>query len=142
MKYGADQEMFRFNVYKENDAVIKQQNSLKGRSFSMEHNKFSDLTSQEYKALYLGTHEVTEQPSPRYIIGSESVADSIDWRQKGAVSPVKDQGQCGSCWAFSAIGALEGLNAIKTGSIQQFSEQALVDCSKNGNNGCNGGLMD
>lgn len=142
MKYGADQELYRFNVFKENDAVIKQQNSLKGRSFSMEHNQFSDLTSQEFKALYLGTHEVKEQTSPRYIIGSESVADALDWRQKGAVSPVKDQGQCGSCWAFSTIGALEGLNAIKTGTIQQFSEQALVDCSKNGNNGCNGGLMD
>jgi len=62
-----------------------------------------------------------------------------DWRTKGAVSPVKDQRQCGSCWAFSTVGALEGWNFITTGTLKTFSEQQLVDCSKDTCYGCQGG---
>jgi cathepsin L len=72
---------------------------------------------------------------------TDDVADEIDWVKGGAVTPVKNQARCGSCWAFSSTGALEGANFVVTKELVSLSEQQLVDCSKD-NNGCDGGLMD
>lgn len=99
-----------------------------------------DLTFEEFSQIYLGAQPKKEE-NPKFILGDESLPKSVDWREKGGVSHVKDQGQCGSCWAFSTIGALEGLHFVAKKELVEFSEQALVDCSKQ-NNGCNGGLMD
>ena len=79
-----------------------------------------------------------EEQEPTYLDDS-SLTASIDWRTKGAVNPVKDQGNCGSCWAFSATAAIEGAHFIKTGKLLSLSEQQFVDCAPTKNGGCKGG---
>jgi C1A family cysteine protease len=107
-------------------------------------NQFSDWTQTEMKRL-LGYRAQDKKKLVRssVLLSEENLADSLDWRTKGAVTPVKNQGQCGSCWAFSTTGAVEGAEFLATGSLTSYSEQQLVDCAGSfGNYGCNGGLMD
>jgi len=104
-------------------------------------NKFADLSTKEYKKL-LGYKKLSTTKKARKIAADPvSVPASIDWRKKGAVTPVKDQGSCGSCWAFSTTGALEGAHFVATGELVSLSEQQLVDCSTE-NGGCDGGDME
>ncbi|GMI96719.1 esponsive to dehydration 21B [Hibiscus trionum] len=143
---GLGEKEKRFVIFKENLRFIDEHNSDESHSFKLGLNRFADLTNGEYRSTYLGVkkpNRKVSRRSDRYAprVG-DALPDSVDWRKKGAVAPVKDQGSCGSCWAFSTIAAVEGINQIVTGDLISLSEQELVDCDTYMNEGCNGGLMD
>jgi len=109
-------------------------------------NKFADLSVQEFAAIYNGYKMPTKAQLEKIpvMVAQKGVTlpASKDWRTAGAVTPIKDQGQCGSCWSFSTTGSIEGCHQIATGSLVSLSEKNLMDCSwDEGNQGCNGGLM-
>lgn len=119
------------------------------RSYSLGHNQFSGMDEFDFIHYIIKNPIIqsnTEQSSESIHVLNTTIPYEMDWRQHNAVTPVKDQGNCGSCWSFSTTGALEGIHSITTGNLVSFSEQQLVDCDnfKNGgkDHGCNGGLMD
>ncbi len=147
VKYGKSYETelehrYRYSVFAENLANIQERNS-QGRTIKLGLNKFADLTNDEFVSRNTNNYVLGSSELHSAIPNVNSLPTEIDWSQKGAVTPVKNQGQCGSCWAFSTTGSVEGVWFLKTGQLVSLSEQQLVDCSgSEGNNGCNGGLMD
>jgi len=146
-KYENVQELeTRFAVFRENFRNIITHNADRNQSFTMGVNQFTDLTPEEFKAQMI---RGLKAPVGSFGCGTFSnsasgAPSSIDWRTKGAVTTVKDQGQCGSCWTFSSTGAMEGAWAIAKGQLIDLAEQELVDCAglKYGSMGCNGGQME
>jgi KDEL-tailed cysteine endopeptidase len=146
-KYENVQELeTRFSVFRENFRNIITHNADRNQSFTMGVNQFTDLTPEEFKAQMI---RGLKAPVGSFGCGSFSNSASgtptaIDWRTKGAVTTVKDQGQCGSCWTFSSTGAMEGAWAIAKGQLIDLAEHELVDCAglKYGSMGCNGGQME
>ncbi|GFS28318.1 cathepsin L [Nephila pilipes] len=147
--YSPKEEIIRKLVWKQSVIEIVQHNKRASDgvfSYKRGINEYSDLTGKEIKDNLLGlkiSSDLNNIGSKWIPPANVAVPDNIDWRQKGYVTEVKNQGHCGSCWAFSATGALEGQHKRKSGKLVSLSEQNLIDCSKpEGNNGCHGGLMD
>ena len=146
-KYESIDEMkHRFQIFSDNFRHITLHNTLQHQNFSMSVNQFADLTQTEFQRLYVGSAKPTvgSYGCKPFTGTGAGTPDSIDWRQKGAVTSVKDQGQCGSCWTFSSTGAIEGAWAISEGHLLDLSEQQLVDCATGlayGSHGCSGGQI-
>jgi C1A family cysteine protease len=138
MSYGTDAEyQFRLQQFATNDAEIERINADPENTYTVGHNQFSTMTKFEFQRV-LGKKAAVEHDSVTELATS-NLSASVDWRTKGAVNPVQNQGQCGSCWAFSATAAMEGEHFIKTGSLLKLSEQQFVDCVPK-SDGCDGGL--
>ena len=130
--------IFRQNKIK--NAQLNAQNS--GAEFGI--TQFSDWTLEEFKAIQ-GAKDIDLSEFPEQfeeIELEQAVNGPIDWRSQGKVNAVKNQGNCGSCWAFSATATMESIHAINKGQLNRLSEQEVVDCSHTGNNGCSGGMYD
>ncbi|XP_021746603.1 vignain-like [Chenopodium quinoa] len=135
----------RFNVFKANARHVHQTNKM-DKPYKLKLNMYADMTNHEFRTSYgskIAHHRMFHpRPVTEFMHGKlEDVPASVDWRAKGAVTPVKNQGNCGSCWAFSTVAAVEGINQIKTKQLVSLSEQELVDCDHD-NEGCNGGLVE
>lgn len=137
----------RFKIFKDNVEFIESFNKDGKKTYKLGINEFADQTNEEFQASRNGyklkSNPKSSQSMPFRYENVTAVPSSIDWRKKGAVTPIKDQGQCGSCWAFSTIAATEGITQLKTGKLISLSEQELVDCDKKGEDqGCEGGYME
>ncbi|KAL6841022.1 hypothetical protein ACP4OV_028991 [Aristida adscensionis] len=145
----AAEKAHRFEVFKANVNFIESFNAKKNK-FWLGVNQFADLTNDEFRA----TTKTNKGFNPSTLkkvatgfryenVSIDALPATVDWRTKGAVTPIKDQGQCGCCWAFSAVAAVEGIVKLSTGKLVSLSEQELVDCDVHGEDqGCNGGEMD
>jgi C1A family cysteine protease len=133
---------YREKVFLANLAEIEAHNSRNDQTYTMGLNQFSAMTQEEFAETYLTLQVPESTNAVQHTDEDVSFIGDVDWVSRGAVTGVKNQGQCGSCWAFSATGGLEGLSKLSYENLQSFSEQQLVDCSGSyGNQACNGGLM-
>jgi len=139
--YTSEVFQIRYMIFKSNMDFVDSWNADPTHTHTVELNQFADISNAEFQSIYLGTR----LSFPELVVNTTTAPlptnDNINWAAKGAVTPIKNQGQCGSCWSFSTTGSVEGLNQIYTGRLISLSEQNLMDCSP-GNDGCNGGSMD
>jgi cathepsin L len=151
-QYSFTEEINRRSIWEANVAIIRKHNleaDIGLHTYTLGMNKFGDMTNEEFSkqmnGLKLSLRNQSTAIDRHTFLAPANIKlpTSVDWRTKGYVTPVKDQGQCGSCWAFSTTGSLEGQHFAKTQQLVSLSEQNLVDCSTSfGNFGCRGGLMD
>jgi len=149
-KYATSEDGLRRVIWEENLKRVALHNleaSIGKHTYTLAMNEYADLSGEEFLKVVLGSCIIHKRNSTgaATFLKSSFIAPpaSVDWRDKNLVTPVKNQKQCGSCWAFSTTGSLEGQHCKKTGKLVSLSEQQLVDCSGDfGNFGCGGGLMD
>jgi C1A family cysteine protease len=144
MTFNGPEDATREATFNENVAFIESENA-KGNSYTLGVNQFTHLSNEEFQAQYTGVKGGSAiGPNDAHLGELEvgEIADSVDWSTDASVvNPVKDQGQCGSCWAFSAVGTVESAYAIAAGKLGSYAEQQLVDCdTTGGSQGCNGGF--
>jgi C1A family cysteine protease len=140
-KYKSDEEFFsRFQIFKQNLKIIADKNAKYNPMTTYAVNKFADLSKEEFKHKYLMTNLPPYEPNAPFLEANSSIVapTTFDWRTKGATTPVKDQGQCGSCWAFSATENIESVWQIAGNNLPTLGPQQIVDCDK-ANYGCSGG---
>jgi len=139
----AQEEMYRFQVFLDNLNFI---NNNQGETYTLGVTSLADLTAEEFRATYLGfTPELSTVEEEEFTVATDapSAPASVNWVTAGVVPAILNQASCGSCWAFSAAGAISmAYNVKNKNNSLQLSPEQLVQCSKAyGNNGCNGGLM-
>jgi C1A family cysteine protease len=146
--YTGEEHAHRFATFQDNYLFIVNWNADPTQTSTVGLNEYADLNTAEFSALKgcLGMKRSNATKKTVEVADVSAIPASWNWNSQGAVTPIKNQGDCGSCWAFSSTGSLEGLNFLQgpqKGTLLSFSEQQLVDCSTSyGNQGCNGGLMD
>eukprot|EP00930_Biecheleria_cincta_P020464 TRINITY_DN1539_c0_g2_i2.p1 TRINITY_DN1539_c0_g2~~TRINITY_DN1539_c0_g2_i2.p1 ORF type:complete len:350 (-),score=76.55 TRINITY_DN1539_c0_g2_i2:118-1167(-) len=138
-----EEESRRFEIFAANLAFVESENA-KNQGYTLGLNKFSDLSSEEFASRFAGVKRPENLYQGAAFLGNhtyegQDLPDQVDWTTKSAVTEVKNQQKCGSCWSFAAAGALEGAYAIATGKLDSLSEQQFVDCDSN-DHGCQGGL--
>jgi C1A family cysteine protease len=138
--YSPSEENHKFKAFVDNLKLIEEHNQ-KGESWQMGVNQFTDLTPEEWAARFTPMKQRKSEVISHYTEKIVNLPDSWDWRDHNAVTGVKNQGNCGSCWAFSTTGSVEGAWALNQKQLVSLSEQQLVDCDTY-DSGCNGGLMD
>jgi len=139
------EDSLRQKIFNQNVAMIEEHNQKHKagkETFQMGINRFADMLQSEIGALMKGLDRATDKvPATSVFVADKNtrLPNTVDWREEGVVTEVKDQGDCGSCWSFSTTGTLEGQHALSTGNLVSLSEEQLVDCDTTMNDGCNGG---
>ena len=128
----------RFENWLKTHSDIESMNARENRTVTLAHNKFSDLSDEEYRSMLNYVPQSLNERAQAVYLDSSNLPESIDWVEAGAVNEVQDQASCGSCWAFSAIASMEGQHFIQSGELLKLSEQQCVDCDSD-SYGCGGG---
>jgi len=146
--YFDQEEILRRTIWESNVNLIQKHNlraDMGEHTYWLGINKYADMSPEEVSKYLANYHVGTEESKGAHFLPLSNVAipEEVDWREKGYVTPIKDQGMCGSCWTFSTTGSLEGQHFRATGKLISLSEQQIVDCTASyGMHGCHGGLMD